>query len=147
MAIYTTFEQDLVEMKKLLLISLVVFAACTGQSGEDECTTDECLKQQAYDKVMAVHDEVMPKIGRISDLKGEIETRMKSSVDSATSTRYLELMQADESMWVWMRAFNAEVKTWPLDSALSYLQSEQEKVDLVAEKINASIAAAEEALN
>jgi hypothetical protein len=138
-------------MKKLLIFGLLALAACSGEKKADECTSEECLKQQAYDKVIAVHDEVMPKLGKISDLKGEIENRMKSSIDSATSNKYLSLMQdldaADESMWVWMRSFKSDIETLPLDSALNYLQAEQEKVDKVAEKINTSIAAAEAALN
>lgn len=128
-----------------------MLAACTSQSTNDECTSDECLKQQAYDKVLAVHDEVMPKMGKIHDLKGEIGERMKSSLDSATASNYVTLIQnlntADEAMMVWMRAFNSDIESWPLDSALNYLKAEQEKVDAVAEKINNSIAAAEQALN
>ena len=138
-------------MKKLLILVLVVLAACTGQSKSDECTTDECLKQQAYDKVIAVHDDVMPKLRMISDLKGEIEERMKSSLDSVAFNQYLQLMQeldaADESMWVWMRAFNSDIENLPLDSALNYLEAEQRKVDEVAERINSSITAAQTALN
>ena len=130
---------------------MIALAACTGQSKSDECTTDECLKQQAYDKVIAVHDEVMPKLRMISDLKGEIEERMKSSLDSITFNHYLQLMQeldaADESMWVWMRAFNSDIENLPLDSALNYLEAEQRKVDEVAERINSSITAAQKALN
>ena len=138
-------------MKKLIFAGLISLAACTGQSKSDECITDECLKQQAYDKVIAVHDDVMPKLRMISDLKGEIEERMKSSLDSVTFNHYLQLMQeldaADESMWIWMRAFNSDIENLPLDSALNYLEVEQRKVDEVAERINSSITAAQTALN
>jgi len=137
-------------MKNLLIIPLVVILSCSTSQQSDECTSDECLKQQAYDKVIAVHDDVMPKLSRISELKGLIEERMADSTDSATVNRYITLMQeldtADESMWVWMRAFNSDIEEWPLDSALNYLKTEQLKVDEVAEKINSSITAAEEAL-
>jgi hypothetical protein len=138
-------------MKKLLFAGLVVLAACTGQSEKDECTSDECLKQQAYDKVIAVHDEVMPKLGQISDLKRKLEEFTRGSIDSVTANEYIKLMQdldaADESMWVWMRAFKSDIEELPLDSALNYLELEQAKVDKVAENINSSIAAAEAALN
>lgn len=138
-------------MKKLLIATLIFAAACGGDKKTDECSSDECLKQQSYDKVIAVHDDVMPKLGQISDLKGQLEERMSQSVDSATMDNYIKLMEdldtADEGMWVWMRAFKSNIEELPLDSALNYLASEQAKVDEVAEKINASIAAAEAALN
>lgn len=138
-------------MKKLLFASLILVLACSGGQRADECTSDECLKQQAYDKVIAVHDDVMPKLGQISDLKKRLEERISDSTDSVTNNEYLKLMTdldaADESMWVWMRAFKGDIEELPLDSALSYLEEEQIKVDKVAEKINSSIAAAEKALN
>lgn len=148
---FFTFDQDFDEMKKLIFAGIVLLAACTGQSKSDECTSDQCLKQQAYDRVIVVHDQVMPKLRQISELKGQIEARMENSLDSATSNKSLQLMRdldaADESMWVWMRAFNQDIEDMPLDSALTYLEAEQAKVDKVAENINASIAAAEAALD
>ena len=139
------------KMKKLVFISLIALLACTGTSKNEECSTDECLKAQAYDGVMVVHDEVMPKIGHINDLKGQLSEKMKSSMDSATASQYISLMQdlnaAEDAMWTWMRAFNADIKNAPLDSAITYLKVEQEKVDGVAKQINESIAAVEAALN
>lgn len=138
-------------MKKLLIATLMLAAACGTETKSDECTSDECLKQQSYDKVIAVHDQVMPKLRQLTELKGQLEVRMSESDDSAKINDYVQLMKdldtADEGMWVWMRAFNSDIEEMPLDSALNYLKVEQVKVDEVAENINASIAAAEEALD
>jgi len=136
-----------------LLAIIFIAYSCTGTTNtanDDECTTDECLKQQAYDKVIAVHDEVMPKMSYISELKGQIEERMNNEKDSSVITNWQTMMVnldvADEAMWVWMRQFNSDLDDVALDEALSYLQSEQEKIDEVARKINDAISEAEEKL-
>lgn len=124
--------------------------ACSTSNNQDECTTDECLKQEAYDKIIKVHDEVMPKLAQVSELKKKIESRINLSEDSVEIEKYTNLMveldQADESMWIWMRAFNSNIEDMPIDEAMTYLKSEQEKVDNVASRINSSIAEAEAAL-
>ena len=123
---------------------------CTGSANEQDCTSDECLKQQAYDKVIAVHDEVMPKMSYISELKGKIEERMNTESDSLAISDWQNLMVnldvADEAMWVWMRQFNSDLEDISIDEALAYLKSEQENIDEVAHKINDAIAEAEDKL-
>ena len=138
-------------MKRIFLIGLIAFFSCSTENKVEECASEECLKQEAYDKVIAVHDEVMPKLRQISELKGEIEEKMTHSIDTASSNQYIKLMQdldaADESMMAWMRAFKSDIENLPLDSALDYLKSEQAKVDKVAENINSSIASAKAVLD
>lgn len=132
-----------------LAIIFMVYG-CTTTTNEQECTSDECLKQQAYDKVIAVHDEVMPKMSYISELKGKIEERMNTEADSLAISDWQNLMVnldvADEAMWVWMRQFNSDLEDISIDEALAYLKSEQENIDEVARKINDAIAKAEEKL-
>lgn len=133
-----------------LLSILFLSVSCGTSSTNSDCTSDECLKKEAYDKVIAVHDEVMPKMSYISELKGQIEERMDSSSDSLKIEELKNLMinldAADESMWAWMHQFNSDLEDVEIDEALDYLKSEQENVDEVARKINDSISAAEEEL-
>lgn len=139
-------------MARFFILGIIIFsiASCTTSSSEGDCTSDLCIKQQAYDKVIAVHDEVMPKLSQISDLKGRIEEQMNASVDSITVASWTALMEdldaADEAMWVWMRQFNSDLEELPLAEVLEYLQEEQKKIDGVADMINGSIAKAEERL-
>ena len=138
-------------MRRILLLGLLFGIACATDKKNDECSSDECLKQQAYDKVIAVHDEVMPNLSKISSLMEQIEEKMKVSSDSAEIKKYVSLMQdldaADDAMWVWMRAFNSDIETMEIESALNYLAAEQKKIDLVAQKISESLNAAEAAIN
>ena len=130
--------------------TIIIISGCAGTANEQDCTSDECLKKQAYDSVIAVHDEVMPKMSYISELKGQLEERMNATDDSLAVAAWQELMVnldvADEAMWVWMRQFNSDFEGVALDEALNYLKSEQEKIDEVARKINEAIKEAEENL-
>ena len=140
-------------MRKKFFPVLAIFfiiSGCSSSTGEQDCTSDECLKKQSYDNVIAVHDEVMPKMSYISELKGQIEERMNATDDSVVVAAWQELMVnldvADEAMWVWMRQFNSDFEGVALDEALGYLKSEQDKIDEVARKINEAINEAEENL-
>ena len=130
--------------------TIIILSGCTGTANEQECTSDECLKQQAYDNVIAIHDEVMPKMSYVSELKGQIEQRMNVTTDSLVIATWQELMVnldvADDAMWVWMRQFNSDLEEVAIDEALAYLKVEQQKIDEVARRINEAIAAAEENL-
>lgn len=139
-------------MKTRFFISLAILftISCGSSNTNTDCTSDECLKQEAYDKVIAAHDEVMPKLSYISELKGRIEEQMNATEDSLEVANWKELMinldVADEAMWVWMRQFNSDLEDESIEDALAYLKSEQEHIDEVARKINTSIANAEEKL-
>ena len=140
-------------MRKILfpfLTIIIYISGCSSTTSDQDCTTDECLKKQAYDNVIAVHDEVMPKMSYVSELKGKIEQRMNATTDSLVIATWQELMVnldvADEAMWVWMRQFNSDLENVNIDEALAYLKSEQENIDYVARKINDAIAEAEEKL-
>jgi hypothetical protein len=130
--------------------TIIIISGCAGTANDQDCTSDECFKKQAYDNVIAVHDEVMPKMSYISELKGQIEERMNATDDSLVVAAWQELMVnldiADDAMWVWMRQFNSDLEEITIDEALAYLKSEQDKIDEVARKINEAIKEAEENL-
>jgi hypothetical protein len=133
------------------LCFLVVAAmACSTSSPENECSSDECLKQRAYDSVIEVHDIIMPKLSYISELKGKIEERMNGEQDTvklaAWQRQMEELDAADEAMWVWMRNFKSDLEEVPIDEALEYLASEKKKVDTMAQQVSIALESAETSL-
>jgi len=132
------------------LTILVITLGCTSNTSEQDCASDECLRKQAYDKVIAVHDSVMAKMSYISELKGQIEQRMNSEEDSLMIAGWQSLMinldSTDDAMWVWMRQFNSDLEEVAIDEALLYLKSEQDNINEVARKINEAIAIAEQKL-
>jgi len=133
-----------------LLAVFFTISGCSNNSGDQECDSNECLKAQAYDNVMAVHDKLMAKISSISEFKGKIEARMNAEEDSLTIAGWHKLMEnldsADSAMWVWMRQFNPELDALTIEEALDYLKEEQDNIDAVARNIDQAIANAEKRL-
>ena len=135
-------------MKNLfsILICTVLFLSF---SCKEEKKAPEGSSQM--EEVMAIHDEVMPKMGTIGKLVGEL----KPKVDSTETGKQYEvamkdLQAANTAMMDWMKEFgdrfdheeilegkelSAEKQQW--------LDEEEEKVKVVKEKINGSIARAE----
>jgi len=95
-----------------------------------------------YVEVMAIHDEVMPKMSTIHKLKKKLR---KS--DNAKSPEVLSIMAdldaADEGMMQWMADFSP-----PSDKATrkTYLEGQLISVKKMAADINTAIAAAEQQL-
>ena len=100
-------------MKRLsfytLILSLFLLQAC-GPSLQDQN-----LELRA--QVIAVHDEVMPKMGQLKSLEKEAIQKAEelNGQDSTQSAKILELRtlaseldQAYEGMFVWMRQYEAE---------------------------------------
>lgn len=137
-------------MKVLLLFGFLLFITACSSLGANECETDDCYKQRAYDTVIAKHDEVMPLLAQISNLKEQIELKMNNQIDSLTIEKYhrllIDLDAADEAMWVWMRAFDSDLEELTVEEALTYLAQEEAKIDSVGTKIREAMARAEERL-
>lgn len=103
------------------------------------------------EEVMAIHDEVMPKMGTLSKLVAEL----KEKVDTTDTGKEYEmamkdLQEANKSMMDWMMGFGnrfdsdeiLEGKELSSEKQV-WLNEEEEKVKEVAKKINTSIAKAE----
>lgn len=138
-------------MKKLLaILSLALcMIACVG--GPDR----EALREQ----VMAVHDEVMPKWGKLKPMKKQIlEKAAKLETADSTDVQIAELRDiaidldaAYEVMSTWMRDWQKNAKPYESGEAsneetLAFFKSEQERVDKMKEQILKASAAAEAAL-
>jgi hypothetical protein len=128
-------------MKKFGLILGVAFAF-------NACSDPRQKIVDALDKeVMKVHDEVMPKMGKVLDYKKEINQKIEACKtqackDSLQEISYL-LTRADEDMMQWMRAFERPVG---LDSAEAYYQAQKEVVIKVKAEVEEGLIAAEKVL-
>jgi hypothetical protein len=130
-------------MKKFIVFVLgaLIFTAC-GTTSE---TTNEENPNEALEKeVMAIHDEVMPKMGEINKLKNDILKRADSLAEAgeeeaAARLKALgeELEEAGSSMMVWMRQYKPGDLTE--EEIKSYLEDQKVKVEEVKEKINGSL--------
>lgn len=134
-------------MKKTLLsIFFVLFllSACKEEKKVLEGPTQ-------MEQVMAVHDEVMPKMGKLGKLVGEL----KSKVDTTETGRQYEaamkdLQAANTNMMDWMMSFGNRFDSDEIldgkelsEEKQGWLNEEETKVNALKEQINSSIKKAE----
>jgi hypothetical protein len=105
----------------------------------------EALKQE----VMRVHDETMPRIGTLMNLKKRLkdELAQTDTTDGGNKEKALllaikQLEEADEAMMQWMRTYDEPDQTVGKAKALEYLELKKEEIYMVKEKMEASETAA-----
>ena len=121
------------------------------------CKSDESAVKETEEKVFAIHDDVMGKMGDIMKLKKQLSQRVAtidstSQVGSATGTlqadeireeamRLLKnLTDADSVMMAWMSNYNGDtLSKLPTDGAMRYLSDQKDQIDDVKTKVNSSI--------
>ena len=136
-------------MKKvyiLAVLSLILWSCGGGYNPEVE-----------KNKILNVHDEVMPKIGEVMNLKKKVldkaGTLSEEEASLAQELRALaqELDDANSGMMSWMRDWSKNSNEYlnmkaGEEAQVDYLTNEMKKVSDVKEAINSAIARANEAL-
>ncbi len=129
-----------------LLLCLIFAVSCKGEQKETE--TKEPTQME---RVMATHDEVMPKMSTINKLITELETKVDTTTQGVEYGKAVnELKDANKQMMDWMGGFVARFNSDEITKgkALSeekqlWLDKEEEKVIAVKDKMNGSIERAE----
>ena len=134
----------------ILLISLVY--ACTPGGGK-VATADGTVDIKAYeDSLLAIHDEVMPRMKEIQDLSSELrkikadlkENEMGKIETPAGLDETLESLKlADQGMWDWMKNYHDGRDSVPKDQLMPYLENQMGQVLNVKKQIEDSISKAE----
>lgn len=122
-------------MKKIFLtISIIASLTACQKNAEDK-------QKVMIDEVMAIHDEVMPKMDDLMTLKGSLDSAIKVSPDSAKAKQlYAALDSADNQMMDWMQAYNPDqVKGKSEEEVSKYYAEEKTKISSVKELTNKSI--------
>lgn len=92
--------------------------------------------QALYDQVMDIHDEVMPKMQDIYELKRKLQDSLAVASEDkkiAYEQRIAALDSADHLMMDWMHKFNPLPDSADQEEAREYLESEMEKIKKVKE--------------
>ncbi|RED99432.1 hypothetical protein [Marinoscillum furvescens] len=129
-----------------VMIVALMAAACSPKKQQTEEKPPADLKTQ----VMAVHDEVMPKMGELRTTQKELLAMADSSAtDSVMAAKYQELATqielANESMMDWMRKFNPNFEGSE-EEVKAYLQDQLKGIKKVSDDMNNSLKAGREAL-
>ncbi|WP_108422548.1 hypothetical protein [Flagellimonas amoyensis] len=103
------------------------------------------------EQVMAIHDEVMPKMGKLGKLVGELKTKVDTTaVGQEYETAMRDLQSAHKSMMDWMRDFGDRFDSDEIlngkelsEQKQLWLDEEEAKVKALKEQINGSIERAE----
>jgi hypothetical protein len=129
-------------MKKNWLL-VFLCSSMIGVSCSSSGSKQEGKQKQLIDEVMAVHDEVMPKMDTVMTLKSSLDSALKvsSSNDSAKIMALsAALDSADVKMSVWMEEYRPELVKGKNDSTVvKYLENEKIRISLVKEVTNKSI--------
>ncbi len=137
----------------LTMLAVLSLSACN-QGGERVKETE--------DEVMAIHDEVMPKMQDIMNLKKklsakllELDSLQQEGVSSNTLAEQRvkaldlsrDLTMADSLMMDWMYQYRGDsAKALPAGDALGYFRLEKDKILGVQKRTNQSVEAAREFL-
>ncbi|WP_420576009.1 hypothetical protein [Ekhidna sp.] len=124
-------------MKNLTLLTVIIFLAACGPSKKEELQT---LKSE----VMAIHDEVMPKMGELrrtrKDLLLQADSLMESNPDRAAmlTTVADEIGNANEGMMQWMRAYEPEFEGTD-EEIKQYLEDQKVAIQKVKDEMIESL--------
>ena len=133
-------------MKNVIAILFLVAVFCIGCK---DAKKEEELTQM--EQVMAIHDEVMPKMGRLGELVGQLKEKVDTTeVGKQYEATMLDLQKANEDMMQWMMGFGDRfdseeiLEGKPLtNQKKAWLDEEEVKVQEVKKRINSSIEKAE----
>lgn len=134
-------------MKKIILLMAALATFVTSCNEEKQSSK---MKE-----VIAIHDEVMPKMGKLGSMVGELNSKENDSTEIGRQYKEarIDLQEANEAMMDWMQNFGNRFTPDEIlnGAALSeqkrqWLDEEEEKVKMLREQINSSIAKAEKLL-
>ncbi len=126
---------------RLLFVILILIGFACGPNAKEE-------NQKLRDEVIAIHDEVMPLMGKLKSLEKDAnslieEIEAAETVDSVRITDLkalaYDLNQAYDGMFVWMRQYETEDGELSDEEVKSYLDDQMVKVTKVNEDITAAL--------
>ncbi|PIF01131.1 MAG: hypothetical protein CR994_03595 [Maribacter sp.] len=140
-------------MKKFLSLLALVFLI-SNISCKDEKKIDESASGKQMAKVMAIHDEVMPKMSVMGRMVGELSSKEDSTeLGLQYKNARKDLQDAHKAMMDWMKGFGSRFDSDEIlngkkltEEKQDWLDEEEEKVKALREQINTSIANAEKLL-
>lgn len=141
-------------MKNYLALTALVFSLIIFSCKENPKTDPESETSSKMEEVMAIHDEVMPKMGTIGKLVAELKPKVDASVEGQRYGEAMtDLQDAHKAMMDWMRGFGDRFDSDEIlnGKALSpekqvWLLEEEVKVNALRDQINSSIEKAEKLL-
>jgi hypothetical protein len=133
---------------KLRLLIMGFAVACIANACKPATEENHQSQVIALEKeVLAIHDEVMPRMSEIEELKTTLEAElMNSSLDSsyirAVQESIAALEAGDSLMWDWMHNFS-KPENVSEDSMMTFMTNEKEKISNVSVSMKNAISSAQ----
>jgi len=130
----------------LFLLATLGFSACRGEHSAQE---------KLWEEVIAIHDEVMPKMGDINRISRTIRAELDTvpPIDTLLKLQQLDLLirlgKAEEGMMVWMNELETldELRDSKSNKEImDYLEGEKQRISAVRDSMLVSIEAGQAAL-
>lgn len=140
-------------MKKLLFTLMILSFITACNDGKKEKSLEN--KSSRMDSIVAIHDELMPKMSTIGELQGKISAQLDSiNPDSTKTAAIFQLKSANDNMMQWMKNFGSDFTFEEINKGET-LSPEKEKlltyyeksVVELRQKMNAAIENAEAIVN
>lgn len=132
-----------------IVLAVVTISSC----GEKKKSQQDLL----YDEVIAIHDEIMPKMGDIMKYKKLLTQRVNTLIDEgmeenavtieAVKKAVADLEVSHEEMMDWMHQFNPEFKDMTEKEIMDYLNDQKTKIEQVGKTTSEALTNAEKLLN
>ncbi|WP_162342975.1 hypothetical protein [Cyclobacterium salsum] len=120
------------------------------------CSDGKNENQALKDRVISVHDEVMPEIGKLKSLQNKLREQGDSLEQvSAAAESHLQSLEAAaqscerayDGMFVWMRQFESDYEDMTEEETKSYLEEQLKKVEKVRDDIKSALSVSDSLLN
>lgn len=147
--------------KSICLFALLFTLSCSPSQKEqasqqqvEELPDEVKIEQKLFDEVMLVHDEMMPKMENLMQLKGLLTEKSDSlrelaneAVADSLMSKVNQLKEADDAMMGWMRQFDIKMKDMTHEEKVEYLTTQKQQMDSVKVLMVAAMQEAEKALD
>ena len=146
------FNKTVVAWFPLFLVCAFLLTACnSSDTQKTEPSTEQLVPSSAlenrFDKVRAIHDEVMPERGRLIRLQRAVSaSELDGSLSAFAKTR---LERADDMMMTWMYAdipLNKLIDSLEESSIYTYLDGRESDIQAVSDSMMTAIQFAESIL-
>jgi hypothetical protein len=151
----------IVMMRKLFYLMLVVIIASCGDEESDRADgfseTSKTPEDSLFQEVMDGHDAAMAKMGKLGGYRKKLQQKIDSLERVSSSAKVSmekklkelkgELQDAEADMNKWMEEFSIDSAQDDMERRLKYLESENDKVKKVKEKILEGLAKADSLLS
>lgn len=140
---------------KTMIIFFLAFGTMAISCKEEKKTEAASAENNQMKEIMAIHDEVMPKMGKVGKLVGKLKPMVDTTAQGKDYAKAIrDLQAANESMMKWMQDFGDQFDSDEImngkeltEQKKLLLNVEEENIKVVKKQIETSIANAEALLN